>query len=147
VAASVGRCAQGLRGVAAGHGRGRLGCARAARRVEAVAGAQCAVRRAVCTAGASWRRALIGRRPRLQGRVSGRGGLARSGWRLASWASGPAGRCLGERSEERERQPGGREERGRWRLGEEPGVAAARVSWGGGRLLGLGGPIRPARLD
>jgi hypothetical protein len=39
-----------------------------------------------------------------------------------------------------------REEGGGWE--REPGVAAARVSRGGGRLgNGPSGPIRPARLD
>jgi hypothetical protein len=146
VAASVGRCAQGLRGVAAGHGRGRLGCTRAARRVEAVAvrSAQGSVRGwgfvASGAPGASSSAAGAG----LWARRPGTDGMAPGELGVGSCGALPGREKRGER--ERDSRVGERrEEGGGWE--REPGVAAARVSRGGGRLLGLGGPIRPARLD
>jgi hypothetical protein len=139
---SVGRCAQGLRGVAAGHGRGQLGCARAARRVEVVAGAQCAGRGAVCASGGvaaegasglrvgSWRG--LGSRHRagaalLLGSRSGRVARRAGGWSTGSHGVGRSRGLLlaapgvGEESRE-EREVGARErEIGGGREGERAG--------------------------
>jgi hypothetical protein len=70
----------------------------------------------LAAAGASWRRALLVRRPRLQGRVAGRGGrfLASVGFkasreagarlcaRRAGWRGLPGGVCTREEARERE---------------------------------------------
>ena len=83
------------------------------------------------------------------GRRAGCTGAARGGRSRGCRDDGSGLRPGRERWEKRERDSlvgERREEGGGWE--REPGVAAARVSRGGGRLgNGPSGPIRPARLD
>jgi hypothetical protein len=127
---SVGRCAQGLRGVAARHGRGQLGCARAARRVEVVAGARGGVR-----VGRGRGRGRVGASRRLLARSW----VAAPGWggsaaRVAVGQGGSARRRLEHGVAWRRARPGlaaGDSRRwGRKQGGERGRGAGERDRWG-----------------